>query len=1124
MNKKYILFLFIGISLLIGIGFMIVTGLLWETPVDSTFNNGTYFNTTLDAGDFVRLDNATFELPDNQVTNFTKGINMTDNVLLFHMNGFQTNKLEFPNSQEDNILNMTGNVLNLHMNNNWLDASGIGNDGTATGAVFTTSSQLGSHAGDFSTGNNYVTISDDPSIQMNDDFSFSLWMNTSSYDHQLLSYPLGKGTSSQWALGVLGTWNGGICGDVNGRIFFFNGTVGAEACSNSATSLDEWVHVIITQTSGTTKMYINGIEEDSVSQTLSSNIGEDITLGVRPDLFWYYNGLIDEFSIWNRSLSAGEVSSIYARQKASYIDDTSGLKGTGSPFGNIDCSSPGKLGSSGCSFDGVDDYIYINSKINNNDLTYCAWANWTGGNSAVFGTPLKYSMLFYPIGAETRLYIQDEVTGQGYWSVSQTEDVWHHYCIVQSGTNTQRLYYDSEDYGTISLTNGVTTIETIGKGAYLFNGTIDEVAIWDRSLSGDEILNIYNNQHGKYYEVGEYLSEIKDLGSSYGFNNITWCSNVGELLDDQEMSCEQYANMTGNVLLMHMNDGTFEFPNLQLDDSSGDSGINMAGNVLNLHMNNDWLDVSSNGNNGTAINGASFTTDGKLGSYGGEFNGIDTYIDLSTGITATDYSISTWVKPTGTFAKGCTGGDSCMMIYQQSGIYFGLNASGVPEVHNGLAWNKANTALTLDTLQQIVITNNGTSLSFYLNGVLDKSISTSSSSLSGNSYIAIRPDNINSKYTFNGTLDEFAVWNRSLTSSEILNIYNKQSPLVQDTSGNDNNGTGYGNVDCSASGKLGSSGCNFNGNENYIDVGNISMNFGTSGFTISSWIKSNDIIANKYIIHRQDDLNSNNPLVDMYINGSGNIGFQVRGITNPASLVNFLSTTGGYDDDNWHSVVGVFDDANDVGYIYVDGQQIGSQTSKTTTDINFGSAKLSIGRYNQGWSSNSGGFLNGTIDEVAIWNRSLSSTEIENLYIRGAVELNLSVRSCDDVSCSGETWNGTYTTPSYVDISDLIDNQYFQYKFNFFSDGSGDLTSRLHNVSLDYSIADTCTYSGSGNWNVQCSDNCVIGTNYNIDGNLSLIGSGTFTSNSILSFVGSKQFIFQYSGCELVINPGGSIK
>ena len=51
-------------------------------------------------------------------------------------------------------------------------------------------------------------------------------------------------------------------------------------------------------------------------------------------------------------------------------------------------------------------------------------------------------------------------------------------------------------------------------------------------------------------------------------------------------------------------------------------------------------------------------------------------------------------------------------------------------------------------------------------------------------------------------------------------------------------------------------------------------------------------------------------------------------------------------------------------------------------------------------------------------------------------------------------------------------------------------------VVWEAGVSDTCTYT-SGNWAVDCSDNCEITSNVNLGGNdISIIGTGTFTMNN----------------------------
>ena len=68
------------------------------------------------------------------------------------------------------------------------------------------------------------------------------------------------------------------------------------------------------------------------------------------------------------------------------------------------------------------------------------------------------------------------------------------------------------------------------------------------------------------------------------------------------------------------------------------------------------------------------------------------------------------------------------------------------------------------------------------------------------------------------------------------------------------------------------------------------------------------------------------------------------------------------------------------------------------------------------------------------------------------------------------------------------------------------------------------TPAGSGDWAITCSDNCVWSTDFSVSDNISITGSGILTWNANMSFINSHWEIYKEDGCELVINPGGSIR
>jgi len=57
------------------------------------------------------------------------------------------------------------------------------------------------------------------------------------------------------------------------------------------------------------------------------------------------------------------------------------------------------------------------------------------------------------------------------------------------------------------------------------------------------------------------------------------------------------------------------------------------------------------------------------------------------------------------------------------------------------------------------------------------------------------------------------------------------------------------------------------------------------------------------------------------------------------------------------------------------------------------------------------------------------------------------------------------------------------------------VTDNRPKLAVTY-LEDTCTYGGSGNWEVNCADNCSIESDVDLGGNdISIIGAGTFTMN-----------------------------
>ena len=106
----------------------------------------------------------------------------------------------------------------------------------------------------------------------------------------------------------------------------------------------------------------------------------------------------------------------------------------------------------------------------------------------------------------------------------------------------------------------------------------------------------------------------------------------------------------------------------------------------------------------------------------------------------------------------------------------------------------------------------------------------------------------------------------------------------------------------------------------------------------------------------------------------------------------------------------------------------------------------------------------------------------------------------------------------------IIPNVAGQYNLSFFANDS---VGNINDTEASYFVTsslDSCTYSDSGNWEVDCSDNCLIDSSVDLLGNnVSIIGSGSFVATADIT-----NFTDLYiagasasSRCEVYCSEGG---
>ncbi len=237
---------------------------------------------------------------------------------------------------------------------------------------------------------------------------------------------------------------------------------------------------------------------------------------------------------------------------------------------------------------------------------------------------------------------------------------------------------------------------------------------------------------------------------------------------------------------------------------------------------------------------------------------------------------------------------------------------------------------------------------------------------------------------------------------------------ANDESGNGNNGTNYGAT--LTTDRFGNSGkaYSFNGTTDYIESPIIQTNI--SAYSISAWIKTSaggTIVSGKALVHAPswvmtDTVGVTLDVVTTY-SAPADKG-RVRYLADGNYFQSGKTSNDTINNSVWHHVVGVWNgipssviSSSDFS-IYVDGVNIAvfdAIVNSSSAPIN-GYGPTLIGKHSI-WNS----FFDGKLDDIAIYNRALTSSEITQLYNAGNVAGSISGST---TVCTGSTTTFSNTT------------------------------------------------------------------------------------------------------------------
>jgi hypothetical protein len=312
----------------------------------------------------------------------------------------------------------------------------------------------------------------------------------------------------------------------NGKIRFSikNNTTYNDLDGQSALPTGGWHHVAVTLNGATGIIYVDGVQVGiNTAMTIKpSDLGITtqnwIGRSQYPDP--YLDGRVDDFRIYNRALTASEVTHVMEGQTVLPIaelpfNETSGttandVSGNGWN-GTLTGGAAWATGNSGnaVDLDGTNGYVALpaGAVSSAEAITFATWVNLdtvsTWSRIFDFGSGTSKYMFLTPKNGATGTIRFEIRNGNAFSQIDGAAALptggWHHVAVTLDGS-TGTLYVDGQKVGSNSVGIrpshlGVTTQNWIGRSQFpdpYLDGRVDDFRIYNRALSAAEVAAVMN--------------------------------------------------------------------------------------------------------------------------------------------------------------------------------------------------------------------------------------------------------------------------------------------------------------------------------------------------------------------------------------------------------------------------------------------------------------------------------------------------------------------------------------------------------------------------------------------------------------------------------------------------------
>lgn len=541
-------------------------------------------------------------------------------------------------------------------------------------------------------------------------------------------------------------------GTSSGKFFIYDNSATPAPGMMSARSINDnnWHHIVWTSDGSTSNMYIDGKLDATAAQARAADTGTG-SIGFDTPNIEYFTGSLDDMRIYNRTLTAAEVASMYrSGQMTRKVVSAQGLvgywamnEGAGNQTG--DSSSNGFTGTinggptwingkrgKALSFNGSSQYVSGSlSGMSSTQISFCSWANKSsnpGTFTQTIGASSGSSGLYVNSSGNIFSQISFVSAGnQGTASVSMPSG-WHHYCLTWSSGSPLSLYVDgvlSQSTGNITDTLNATTgfwIARYASGTY-FPGSIDDARVYNRALTAAEVAGLYRLNETRVN--GSQNSRIADgLIGLWSFNGPDYdiASTTAEVLD------RSGNNNNGNA-------------------SGTRVSVGKSGQGLAFNGSNSSVVVNQSSSLNTIQSAMTFSTWVKFNQVNRTTDGYD------------------WQA---LITKNSWGNWFSLMMSTEGGNFLRLYHPGLTPSQSDYDWTGI---VEADKWYLVTVSYDGTSIKHYIDGVLKVTTAVTGTPTTNSSNVFLGFSNTG-PYPLDGSMDEVRLYNRALSDTEVKLLYN----------------------------------------------------------------------------------------------------------------------------------------------------------------------------------------------------------------------------------------------------------------------------------------------------------------------------------------------------------------